>query len=98
MPLTFLLTQSIPGWQLSESTEKIVIFKPISTEDPMAAIEFHPRKDKPTEKVMALLKGKGFPLNGQDLVFQREIKPKDYLSLASQMHEIISMDLEGFDL
>ena len=98
MPLTFLLTQSIPGWKLSEATEKIVIFKPLETQDPTASIEFIPRTDNPSEKVMALLKGKGLPLNGQDLVFQREIKPKDYLSLASQMHEIVSMDLEGFDL
>ena len=97
MPLTFLLTQSIPGWQLTTATESIVIFKPLETEDPTAAICFVPRTDKP-EKAMALLKGKGLPLNGQDLVFQRTIKPKDYLSMAASMHEIVSMDLDGFDL
>lgn len=47
---------------------------------------------------MALLKGKWLPLNGKDLLFKRQIKPKDYLSMAASMHEIVSMDLEGFDL
>lgn len=98
MPLTFLLTQSIPGWQLTTASESVVIFKPKSTSDPTASIEFIPRTDNPSEKVMALLKGKGLPLNGQDLIFQKEIKPKDYLSMAAEMHEIVSMDLDGFDL
>ena len=97
MSLTFLLTQTASNWQLSKATESVVIFKPIDSEDELAAIEFISRSDTPL-KAMALLKGKGLPLNGQDLVFQREIKPKDYLSLAAQMHEIVSMDLEGFDL
>jgi hypothetical protein len=97
MPITFLLTQTSPDWILAEATESKVVFKPMSPEDPSASIEFIPRSDNPL-KAMALLKGKGLPLNGQDLHFQREIKPKDYLSFASQMHEIISMDLEGFDL
>ncbi|NQW77033.1 MAG: hypothetical protein HQ448_09530 [Cytophagales bacterium] len=97
MPLTFLLSQTSSNWKLSEASEKIVIFKPVETSDPSAAICFVPRTDNP-EKAMALLKGKGLPLNGQDLIFQKEIKPKDYLSFAAQMHEIVSMDLEGFDL
>jgi hypothetical protein len=97
MPLTFLLTQTSPNWKLTEATENKLVFKPTDSEDELAAIEFIPRTDNPL-KAMALLKGKGFPLNGQDLVYQREVKPKDYLSLASQMHEIISMDLESFDL
>ncbi len=97
MPLTFLLSQTSSNWKLSEASEKIVIFKPVETSDPSAAICFVPRIDNP-EKAMALLKGKGLPLNGQDLIFQKEIKPKDYLSLAAQMHEIVSMDLDGFDL
>jgi hypothetical protein len=97
MPLTFLLTQSIPGWHLTTASESVVIFKPLETIDPTASIEFVPREDDKL-KTMALLKGKGLPLNGQDLVFQRTIKPKDYLSMAASMHEIVSMDLEGFDL
>ena len=97
MPLTFLLTQTASNWQLSSASETKIVFKPIDTEDELAAIEFIPRTYNPL-KAMALLKGKGLPLNGQNLVFQREIKPKDYLSIAAQMHEIVSMDLEGFDL
>jgi len=97
MPLNFLLTQTSKYWTLSEATETKIVFKPIDSEDELAAIEFIPRTDNPL-KAMALSKGKGFPLNGQDLVFQREIKPKDYLSIAAQMHEIVSMDLDGFDL
>ena len=94
--LKFLLSQTSSNWQLTEATESLVIFKPVETEDPSAAICFVPRTDNP-EKAMALLKGKGLPLNGQDLMFQRTIKPKDYLSMAASMHEIVSMDLEGFD-
>ncbi len=97
MPLTFLLSQTSSNWQLTEATENKIVFKPKSTLDPTASIEFIPRTDNP-QKVMALLKGKGLPLNGQDLVFQRTIKPKDYLSMAASMHEIVSMDLDGFDL
>lgn len=95
--LQFLLTQKTTGWMLSEATENKVIFKPLETDDPSASIEFIPRSDDKL-KTMALLKGKGLHPAGQDLVFQREIKPKDYLSMAAQMHEIVSMDLEGFDL
>jgi hypothetical protein len=93
MPLTFLLTQSIPGWQLSEASEKIVIFKPVETEDPTAAICFVPREDN-NQKVYAILQGKGLQ---QDLMIQKDIKPKDYLSVAASMHEIIFSD-EEFDL
>lgn len=97
MPIFFLLNQTSKNWYLFEATDAKVVFKPLETDDPTASIEFIPRTDNP-EKVMALLKGKGLPLNGQDLVFQRSIKPKDYLSMAASMHEIVSMDLEGFEL
>ena len=97
MPLSFLLTQTTKYWTLSEATESKIVFKPTDSEDELAAIEFIPRTDNPL-KAMALLKGKGFPLNGQDLVYQREVKPKDYLSVSAEMHEIISMDLDDFDL
>ena len=96
MPLKFLLTQTSKYWYLFDATDAKVVFKPKSTLDPTTSIEFIPRTDNPL-KAMALLKGKGLPLNGQDLVFQRSIKPKDYLSMAASMHEIVSMDLEGFD-
>jgi hypothetical protein len=93
MPLTFLLTQTSSNWILTEATEKVVIFKPIVTSDPTASISFVPREDNP-EKVYAILQGKGLQ---QDLFIQKEIKPKDYLSVAAGMHEIIFSD-EGFDL
>jgi hypothetical protein len=93
MPLTFLLSQTSSNWQLSEASEKIVIFKPKSTDDPSAAICFVPREVNP-QKVYAILQGKGLQ---QDLFIQKEIKPKDYLSVAAGMHEIIFSD-EGFEL
>ncbi len=93
MPLTFLLTQTADNWQLTTASEALVIFKPISTDDPTAAICFVPREDKP-EKVYAILQGNG---TQQDLFIQKEIKPKDYLSVAASMHEIIFSE-EGFDL
>ena len=92
MPLSFLLTQTSSNWKLSEASESVVIFKPIVTSDPTAAISFVPREDNP-EKVYAILQGKGLQ---QDLFFQKEIKPKDYLSVAAGMHEIIFSD--EFDL
>lgn len=97
MPLSFLLTQSIPGWQLSEASETKVIFKPIETEDPTAAIEFHPRTDKP-EKAYALFKGKNFHPEGQELFFQKEIKLSSYLGVAASMFEMMFLDEDGFDL
>jgi hypothetical protein len=93
MPLTFLLTQTADNWQLTTASEKIVIFKPKSTVDPTSAICFVPREDKP-EKVYAILQGNG---SQQDLILQKEIKPKDYLSVAAGMHEIIFSD-EDFTL
>jgi len=92
MPLTFLLTQTSSNWKLSSATESLVIFKPIETLDPTAGISFVPREDKP-EKVYAILQGKG---TQQDLIIQKEIKLKDYLSVAAGMHEIIFSD--EFDL
>ena len=96
--LQFLLTQKTTGWMLSEATESVIVFKPISTEDPLAAIEFHPRKDKPSEKVMVLLKGKDLHPNGQEIYFQRDIDPDSYLDVASSMFDLIALDVEGFDL
>lgn len=93
MPLTFLLTQTSSNWKLSSATESVVIFKPVETEDPTAAICFVPREDDKT-KVYAILQGKGLQ---QDLIIQKEIKPKDYLAVSAQMHEIIFSD-EGFEL
>ena len=92
--LTFLLTQTTENWQLSVATESLVIFKPIETDDPTAAIEFHPRTDKP-EKAFAILKGKGAQ---QDLFFQKEIKSTSYLSVAASMYELIFMDKDGLGL
>jgi len=92
MPLTFLLTQTSSNWQLSEASESLVIFKPVETDDHTAAICFVPREDNP-QKVYAILQGKGLQ---QDLLIQKEIKPKDYLSVAAGMHEIIFSD--EFDL
>jgi len=93
MPLTFLLTQSIPGWQLTTASESVVIFKPVETSDPTAGICFVPREDN-KNKVYAILQGNG---TQQDLIIQKEIKPEDYLAVSAQMHEIIFSD-EGFDL
>lgn len=96
MPLKFLVSQSISGWQLSEVSENKVIFKPIETEDSTAAIEFHPRTDKP-ERAYALFKGKNIHPNGQELFFQKEIKPTSYLGVATSMYEMIFLDEDGFD-
>jgi hypothetical protein len=92
MPLTFLLTQTADNWQLTTASEKIVIFKPIFTSDITAAICFVPREDNP-QKVYAILQGNS---SQQDLIIQKEIEPKDYLSVAAGMHEIIFSD--EFDL
>ena len=93
MPLTFLLTQSIPGWHLTTATEPVVIFKPESTQDPTAAICFVPRQDNP-EKVYAILQGNG---TQQDLILQKEIEPSSYLAVSVSMHELMFQE-EGFDL
>ena len=85
MPLTFLLTQSIPGWQLTTATESVVVFKPLVTEDPTAAICFVPRDDNP-EKVYAILQGNG---SQQDLILQKEIEPSSYLAVSISMHELM---------
>ena len=96
--LQFLLTQKTTGWMLSEASESVVIFRPEDSEDELAAIEFHPRNDKPTEKVMVLLKGKDLHPNGQEIHFQRDIDPDSYLDVASSMFDLIALDVEGFDL
>lgn len=88
MPLTFLLTQSIPGWHLSSATESVVVFKPESTQDPTAAICFVPRKDNP-EKVFAILQGNG---TQQDLILQKEIEPSSYLSVSISMWELMFLE------
>jgi len=93
MPLTFLLTQSIPGWQLSEATESVVIFKPVETSDPTAGICFVPREDN-NQKVYAILQGNG---TQQDLILQKEIEPSSYLAVSVSMWELMFMD-EGFEL
>lgn len=93
MSLTFLLTQTSSNWKLSLASESLVIFKPVETSDPTASISFVPREDNPQEKVYAILQGKG---TQQDLIIQKEIKLKDYLSVAAGMHEIIFSD--EFDL
>lgn len=92
MPLTFLLTQTADNWQLTTASEKIVIFKPIFTSDPTAAICFVPREDKP-EKVYAILQGNG---SQQDLFFQSQIEPSSYLAVSISMWELMFMD-GGFD-
>jgi hypothetical protein len=92
MPLTFLLTQSIPGWQLTSASESLVIFKPVETSDPSASISFVPREDNP-EKVYAILQGNS---SQQDLFFQSEIDPASYLAVSISMWELIFMD-GGFD-
>lgn len=83
--LQFLLTQSIPGWQLTTASEALVIFKPKSTLDPTAAICFVPREDNP-EKVYAILQGNG---SQQDLILQKEIEPSSYLAVSISMHELM---------
>jgi hypothetical protein len=93
MPLTFLLTQSIPGWQLTTATESVVVFKPISTEDPTAAICFVPRTDNPEKKVYAILQGNS---SQQDLIFQKEIEPSSYLAVSISMWELMFLE-DGFD-
>jgi hypothetical protein len=96
VPLKYLLSQSISGWQLSEATETKVTFKPIECEDELAAIEFHPRLDNP-EKAYALFKGKNIHSNGQEIFFQKEIKPAGYLGVAASMYEMMFLDEDGFD-
>jgi hypothetical protein len=96
--LQFLLTQKTTGWILSEATDAKVVFKPVDSEDELAAIEFHPRKDKPSEKVMVLLKGKDLHPNGQEIYIQRDIDPGSYLDVASSIFELIALDVDGFDL
>lgn len=94
MPLTFLLTQIADNWQLTTVSEKTVIFKPISTQDPTAAICFVPREDKPEKKVYAILQGNG---TQQDLIIQKEIEPSCYLAVSVSMWEQMFMD-EEFEL
>ena len=94
MPLTFLLTQTVDNWQLTTATESVVIFKPIVTSDPTAAICFVPREDNPEKKVYAILQGNS---SQQDLFFQSEIEPYSYLAVSISMWELIFMD-GGFDL
>lgn len=89
--LTNLLTQSVPNWELSEVFESKLIFKPTSTLDPTASIEFLPRRDNP-EKAYALLKGKDIHPAGQELFFQKEIKPESYLDFAVGMYEMLYLD------
>ena len=93
MPLTFLLSQSIPGWQLITASESVVIFKPVKTSDTTAAICFVPREDNP-EKVYAILQGNG---TQQDLFIQKEIEPSSYLAVSISIWELMFMD-EGFEL
>ena len=93
MPLTFLLTQSIPGWQLSSASETVVIFKPVETSDPTAGICFVPREDN-NQKVYAILQGNG---TQQDLFFQSQIEPSSYLAVSISMWELMFQE-EGFDL
>ena len=93
MPLNFLLTQTADNWQLTTESESVVIFKPVETSDPTAAICFVPREDKP-EKVYAILQGNG---TQQDLFIQKEIEPSSYFAVSVSMWELIFMDGE-FDL
>ncbi len=93
IPLTFLLSQSIPGWQLTNASASVVIFKPIETLDPTAGIYFVPREDKP-ERVFAILQGNG---TQQDLIIQKEIDPSSYLAVSVSMWELMFID-EGFEL
>ena len=86
--LQFLLTQSIPGWQLTTATEALVIFKPLKTEDPTAAICFVPRQDNP-EKAYAILQGNG---SQQDLILQKEIEPSSYLAVSVSIWELMFLE------
>ena len=88
MPLTFFLTQSIPGWQLTTASESVVIFKPVETLDPTAAICFVPRQDNP-DKVYAILQGNG---SQQDLILQKEIEPSSYLAVSTSMWELMFLE------
>lgn len=94
MPLTFLLTQSIPGWQLTSATESVVIFKPLETQDPTSAVCFVPRKDNP-EKVYAILQGNG---TQQDLILQKEIELSSYLAVSVSMWELMFQEDGLLDL
>ncbi len=85
MPLTFLLTQTDENWRLSAASESVVIFKPVATQDPTAAICFVPREDNP-EKVYAILQGNE---SQQDVFFQKEITPSSYLAVSISMWEIM---------
>lgn len=85
MPLTFLLTQTSSNWKLSSATESVVIFKPVETEDPTAAICFVPREDDKT-KVYAILQGNG---TQQDLILQKEIEPSSYLAVSISIWELM---------
>ena len=93
MPLTFLLTQTADNWQLTTASESVVIFKPVKTLDPTAAICFVPREDNP-QKVYAILQGNG---TQEDLIIQKEIEPSSYLAVSISMWELMFMD-EGFEL
>ena len=93
MPLTFLLSQTSSNWQLTEATENKIVFKPVETEDPTAAICFVPRQDKP-EKVYAILQGNG---TQQDLILQKEIEPSSYLAVSISIWELMFQeDVLGF--
>ena len=93
MPLTFLLSQTSSNWQLTEASESVVIFKPVETEDPSAAICFVPRTDNP-EKVYAILQGNG---TQQDLILQKEIEPSSYLAVSISIWELMFQeDVLGF--
>jgi len=93
MSLTFLLSQTSSNWQLTTASESVVIFKPVETEDPTAAICFVPREDN-NQKVYAILQGNG---SQQDLMIQKEIDPSSYLAVSISMWELMFMD-EGFEL
>ena len=94
MPLKFLLTQTADNWQLTTASESVVIFKPVETSDPTAAICFVPREDNPEKKVYAILQGNS---SQQDLIIQKEIDLSSYLAVSISMWELMFMD-EGFEL
>jgi len=93
MPLTFLLTQTADNWQLTTASESLVIFKPVETDDPTAAICFVPREDN-NQKVYAILQGNS---TQQDLFIQSKIEPSSYLAVSISMWELMFVDGE-FDL
>jgi hypothetical protein len=70
---------------LSEATESVVVFKPLETEDPTAAICFVPRQDN-AEKIYAILQGNG---TQQDLILQKEIELSSYLAVSVSMWELM---------